>query len=158
MDKLKILTFFLLLIAVSSCRQVKEIERIKYVTKDSIETKDSIVEKERLVYSPVDSAKIKALVKCPDVAKTTVKHKHATASFEIKGGVATVDCFCDSTAIKVKERERFKTVIKQHLKEFSEVSHKTTREPYVPMWARVFAGIGVAATLYGIFRIIKLFK
>lgn len=157
MGKLKTLTFFLFA-ALLSCKTTKDVERIRYVSKDSIQVRDSIVEKEKLVYSPVDSAKIKALVKCPDFEKTTVKNKHARASFEIKNGVATVDCLCDSTAIKVKERERYKTVIKQHLKEYSEVSKRTIREPFIPNWARVFVCIGVGTTLYGVFRIIKLFR
>lgn len=164
MKILKYIAFFLLAVLVTtSCRQVKEVERIKYVTKDSIRTKDSIVDRERIVYTPVDSAKIKALVVCPDgkpvnFKPTSTKSKHASAFFEIKDGVATVNCFCDSVGVKVRERERYRTEFKQHLNEVLEKSLTTQQVKYVPVYIQVFAWIGLGAVLLVIYKLINYFK
>lgn len=155
MGGIKILTFFLVGFMLTQCKCKQQLERV-VERRDSLVTKDSIVYREKLVYSPVDSAKIRAQVKCPDVPKTTVKSKHATASFEIKDGVAKVDCLCDSTAIKVREYERYKEALNKHHE--SEKSKAVVEKRYVPKWIGALAGIGIFALLYLIYKLIKLVK
>ena len=158
--RLKILTFFIIaiiaMLCLCSCKSKKQLQSVKTVTKDSISVKETIIEKEKLVYSPVDSASIKALVKCPDVKPITVRNKNAVATFQIKNGVAKADCFCDSSAIIFKYNETLKEVFKQHLNTTENV--KVIPMPYVPWLYKILSAIGAVAILYFTIKTIKYFK
>lgn len=140
------------------CRNIKEVEKIKIVTRDSVHTKDSLVIKEKIVYSPVDSAAIKAQVNCPDLKPVKVKSKTATATFEIKNGVAKVNCFCDSAAIRVQEREYYQKQFKQRLNSVETTDKKIVEVPVYPWWLKALASIGAAAIIYFTYKLINFFK
>lgn len=140
------------------CKPTKEIEKTKTASRDSIYRKDSVVIKEVIKYSPVDSAAIKASVNCPDVKPIKSKSKTATASFEIKNGVAKVTCLCDSAAIRLQEKEFYEREYKEHLKSDETLIKQTVEVPYYPLWMKILAGIGVAAIIYTIFRVINYLK
>lgn len=122
--------------------------------------------REKLVFTPVDSARIKAMVHCPDgkpvdIKPTIVKgKKQATAIFGIKDGVASVECLCDSLAMVVKETERERDVFKQRLNSIE--SEEKTIEKVVtnesPRWMKILAGIGVFSLLFWAFKFYKFLK
>ena len=157
---IKILTFFFvvvaLLLCLYSCKHNKTLEKTSEKTKDSISVVTNTIIKDSLIYTDVDSASIKALVKCPDVKPIVVKNKIARATFEIKNGVAKADCFCDSTGIISRTTNTIKTVFKQHLNDAVKIT--TVQVPYLPLWAKILSIIGGIALLFGTFKLLNFIK
>lgn len=145
-----------LLLCLYSCKHNKELRQSATKTKDSISVVTNTIIKDSLIFTDVDSASIKALVKCPDIKPIVVWHKTARATFEIKNGVAKVDCFCDSVGIINRTKTTIETAFKQHLNETFKAT--IVQVPYLPLWAKILSAIGCVAILYGTFRIIKFFK
>ncbi len=149
-----------MLILAASCRHGKSIAKIES-TKDSINVIERVTVRDSLIFTKVDSAGIKALVRCPDgkpadIAPIKVKSKNAVVTFEIKNGVAKADCLCDSVGIISRTTRINRETYKQHLKDVKTVS--VIPEPCIPMPFKILSGVGVLAIGFSIYKLTKFFK
>jgi hypothetical protein len=166
MKYIKYIGFFLIAAAMLlsiGCKTTSVAKSSSVNVRDSISYKEITTIKDSLVYTDVDSARIRAMVVCPDgkpldIKPIVKKSKQATATFEIKNGVASIDCDCDSVGIISRFKNTEKTAFKERLSDAKTEIKETVKVPYYPMWMKVLAGIGVAGICYAAFKVIKLFK
>lgn len=131
-------------------------------TSDSVSVKTTITEKEKSVFTPVDSAAIKAMVKCPpsgiiNVPEIVKKSKNATVKAGIKNNLLYANCKCDSVEAKLKYQEKLTEIYKNHVTLSNEV--KVVEIEKIPKWAQYLMWIGVAAILGWIIKlVIKIYK
>lgn len=167
MVKLIYITFFLVLVS-SGCRRVKEFEKTSDTTasSDSTHIRETIEREKHKLITKADSAAIMALVPpCPDgtqanLAPVTETQGRATVTSEIKKGVLKSKCKCDTAAIQYETEKRLKEVYQKQAKQQETVIEKqvTKEVPYIPMFFKVMTVIGVAATIYGVFKLLYTFK
>src|SRR5690606_28820533 len=110
--------------------------------------------------TPADSAAIRATVDCPDLPTVTETQGRATVTAGIENGKLIAKCKCDTSAIeymlekKHKETYREKRSGKAHT-EFKEV---TKEVPYIPKFFWIMTVVGIAATIYGVYKLIFFYK
>lgn len=148
----------------SSCHLFNKQSKSDTVIKDSLVIKESINWKDTVVFYPVDSIAIKALVKCPDgslinMPVKEIKTSRASISIGIKNGLLISKCICDSGYIKARFAEKIKEVYKSHLNKNNTVT--IVPEKYIPSWVKWLAWTGalflLATLIYLIIKIYKIF-
>lgn len=147
-----------------SCHLFRKQSTKETITKDSLVIKEYTNWKDTVVFYPVDSVAIKALVKCPDgtllnIPVKEIKSNRAIISFGITNGVLTSKCICDSGYIKARFAEKIKEVFKSHLNKSTTVT--IVPEKYIPSWVKWLAWTGalylLATLIYLIIKIYKIF-
>lgn len=126
--------------------------------KDSIRIKDSFVLKEKeiirykdtTIYTPVDSSVIKAQVICvdgkPKMASVSTKGKQTKHSLDLKDGILTSNCKCDSVAIQAKIKEQYNTTSqllereRNDTKKLEQIVEITSSENKWLFWLGIFVG------------------
>ncbi len=145
------------------CKTIATSQTSSLKIKDSVSVREVTTVKDSLVYTDVDSAAIKALVICPggkplDIKPTIAKgNKQATAIFEIKNGVASVQCFCDSVGIINRTTNTVLKEFKQHLNDSEKSETKVIEVTVYPRWLKILAAIGVASILFHSYKLIRKF-
>lgn len=143
----------LLALFVTACSPCKNVGSVVTTIKDSTVVKTEIKYKDTTVYTPVDSASIMAMVKCPPsgVINTPVftqKSKQATVVAQILNNILVAKCKCDSLEILLQQKE---TIISSYrLQAMTRAEVKVVREKYVPLWVKILAWIGAILSLSGI--------
>jgi hypothetical protein len=157
---IKLILLGCLIMACSSCKTSKSVTT-NTTTKDSVNVDVRTVIKDSIVYTKVDSAAIKALVKCPDgklinMPAIVSKSKTAKASFEIKNGIAIAKCVCDSQAIVNRTTSVIKTKFQQRLNSISKAA--VIEKKVTPPWVvKLVATLSILLAV-SILVVIKLLK
>ena len=119
--------------------------------KDSVHVTERWTFRDTVVSTPVDSASIMAMVKCPTdgtsvkLQKVTARGNHAKVRVEIVDGMLKADCECDSVKFKLKVAEIERDYFATKSNERSEV--KVVPEKFIPMWVKILAWIGAGAII-----------
>ncbi len=117
--------------------------------KDSVHVSERVSYRDTVVYSPVDSASIMAMVKCPTDGTSVVlsplvaRGNHAKVKVEIVDGMLKADCECDSVKYQLKVAEIERDFFQAKSEKRSEV--KVVPERFIPWYMKVLAWIGAGA-------------
>lgn len=132
--------------------------------KDSTNVTTSINYRDTTIYSPVDSAKIKAMVKCPEsgmlqLAPQSHRSHNATITVGIIDNKLTAECLCDSIELRLKLRDKQVSIYRNAMESLKETNVVMVK--FVPKWIKAFAWIGAGfismLLLYLIWRLIKAY-
>lgn len=132
--------------------------------KDSTNVTTSIKYRDTLIYSPVDSASIKAMVHCPEngmlqLAPRSHRSRNSIVTVGIVNNQLLAECLCDSIELRLQVAEKQTTIYRSAMESLKQTNVVMVK--FVPKWIKAFAWTGAGCLsliiAYLIWKLIRMY-